>query len=92
MKLVGKDRLLAFLERHADARGPLGSWVAEVEEVAWNSPTDIKAKYPSASFLPDNKVIFNIKGNRYRLKVIVAFATQSVVILNVGTHAEYNRW
>lgn len=92
MTLVGRHLLTAFMQRHADVRGPLSAWVAEVEEAAWTGPADIKVRYPSASFLSDNEVIFNIKGNRYRLKVFVAYATQSVIVQNVGTHAEYDRW
>jgi mRNA interferase HigB len=92
MKLVGRHLLMSFMQRHGDARGPMGTWVSEVEEAAWQSTSDIKAKYPSASFLSNNEVIFNIKGNKYRLKVLVAYGTQTVVVQKVGTHAEYNRW
>ncbi len=80
------------MQQHGDARGPIGTWVAETEEATWRVPSDIKARYPSASFLSNNEIVFNIKGNRYRLKVLVAYATQSVVVQKVGTHAEYNRW
>ena len=92
MRLVGRQVLTAFLERHGDARGAIGTWVAEVEAATWKGPADIKVRYPSASFLSNNEVIFNIKGNKYRLKVLVAYATQLVAVQKVGTHAEYDRW
>jgi mRNA interferase HigB len=92
MKLVGRQLLTEFMQQHADVRGPLSAWVKEVETASWSRPSDVKARYPSASFLSDNEVIFNIKGNRYRLKVLVAYATQAVVVQKVGTHADYDRW
>lgn len=92
MKLVGRKLLTDFMQLHADSRRPLESWVAEVEGASWHGPQDIKAKYASASFLAGNEVIFNIKGNRYRLKVLVAYATHSVIVKRVGTHEEYERW
>lgn len=92
MKLVGRELLTAFMQKHADVRTPLSAWVAEAEAAAWKGPDDIKARYASASFLGDNEVIFNIKGNSYRLKVQVSYAAQLVIVKNVGTHAEYDRW
>jgi mRNA interferase HigB len=92
MKVVGRQSLTDFMDRHADARESVVAWIAEVEKAAWKGPNEVKARYASASFLPNNEVVFNLKGNRYRLKVIVAYAAQSVVVLKVGTHAEYNRW
>lgn len=92
MRVVGREVLVGFLRQHADARRPVGAWVAEAEAATWKGPADIKARYPTASFLADNEVIFNIKGNNYRLKVMVAYATQTVIIQQAGTHAEYNRW
>jgi mRNA interferase HigB len=53
---------------------------------------DIKARYSSASFLSDNRVVFNVKGNKYRLLVKVGFNLQTVIIQRIGTHAEYDKW
>lgn len=92
MRIVGRHILQGFLRQHADARRPVGAWLAEAEAATWRDPVDVKTRYPSASFLADNQVIFNIKGNKYRLKVMVAYATQTVIIQQAGTHAEYNRW
>jgi len=92
MRVLGRQILQEFLQRHADARRPASAWLAEAEAALWRGPADIKARYPGASFLADNEVIFNIKGNKYRLKVMVAYASQTAIIQQAGTHAEYDRW
>ncbi len=91
MKLIGRETIESFVFEHADARGPVRSWVVEVETAVWRTSHDIKAQYASASFLADNTVIFNIKGNTYRLVVQVAYKTSVVVVKWVGTHAEYSK-
>lgn len=92
MRIVGRQILHDFQRRHADARSSVDAWVAEVEEAEWDSPNDIKAKFASASFLANNRVVFNLKGNRYRLDVKVTYNTKVVLIKRVGTHAEYDKW
>ena len=90
MKLLGREILEAFLLKHADARGAIASWVAEIETAEWRTPHEMKARYASASILHDNVVIFNIKGNTYRLEAMVTYKTQVAMALWVGTHAEYS--
>ena len=92
MTVVGKGTLDDFKQRHADARSPVDAWLCEVEEAQWNSPHDIKARYATASFLADNRVVFNLKGNSYRLDVKVSYKTQVVLVKRIGTHAEYDNW
>ncbi len=92
MRLVGKELLAKFADRHAGIRGPLNSWIFEVEEADWTGPADIKARYPNASFLSDNRVIFNIKGNSYRIETKVGYAIKVVLATRIGTHAEYSKW
>ena len=91
MKLVGRKVLEVFLLKHADARGWIASWVAEVEMATWKTSHELKARYASASILADNTVVFNVKGNSYRLIVRVAYKTSIVMILWAGTHAEYSK-
>jgi mRNA interferase HigB len=90
MKIVGRARLAEFCDRHADARQWIEHWLSEVEAVRWGHSQDIRARYASASFLAGNVVIFNVKGNRYRLEVLVAYATGVIVVRWIGTHAEYD--
>lgn len=91
MQLVGLLKLDAFKQTHADSRGSLDAWQSEVEATQWSEPQDIKDRYPSASFLADNRVIFNIKGNTYRLVVKARYQNGIVLIEWVGTHAEYDK-
>lgn len=90
MRVVGRDKLTAFCGRHADARKWIENWLADVEAVVWSSPRDVKDRYSSASFLEENVVIFNVKGNDYRLEVRVAYKTAVVIVRWVGTHAQYD--
>ena len=92
MRLVGKELLSEFAKRHADIRGALNAWIFEVEEANWAGPADVKARYPTASFLNDNRVIFNIKGNTYRIETKVNYEITVVLVRRVGTHAEYSKW
>lgn len=89
--VLGKDKIDAFVRKHPQARQPLLSWHAEAKSAVWQTPQDIKARYAHASFLSDNRVIFNIKGNDYRLAVKVFFARGHIVVERVGTHAEYDK-
>lgn len=90
MKIVGRSVLEEFCLQHADARQWIEHWLADAEVSAWATPQDIKSRYVSASFLAGNQVIFNVRGNQYRLEVTVAYKTAVVVIKWAGTHAEYD--
>ena len=91
MKIAGRSRLHDFGVKHPDARSWIEHWVSEVEAARWTSSHSIRARFPSASYLSDNIVIFNVKGNRYRLEVRVAYRTSLVVVVWTGTHAEYDQ-
>ena len=91
MRLVGQTRLDSFARKHADARTPLAAWIAEVEDADWRTSHDLRARYPSASFLAENAVVFNVKGNHYRLVCTVAYNAGVVVVNWIGTHAEYTK-
>ena len=91
MRIVGLPILETFQVRHANVRGALDAWRSEVERAEWKSPQDIKQRYRSADFLAGNRVIFNVKGNAYRLIVMVRYQSGLVVIEWVGTHADYDK-
>lgn len=91
MRILGRDRLLKCGKRHADAKKALDAWFKEAESSTWQTTQDIKNRYRSADFLADNRVIFNIKGNSYRLVVKVRYQNGIVVVEWVGTHAEYSK-
>lgn len=92
MILVGLHRLDEFCEDHADIRKPLEAWKNEVEDADWESPKDVKMRYPSASIINGSTFVFNIKGNDYRLLTKMDFKTKVVLIVQIGTHADYAKW
>ncbi len=92
MRLVGRDKLDAFAKRHAQARGPIRAWTAEIKRVGWKTTAELKAHYPKASILADNIVIFDLGGNKFRLESRVLFQVQLVVVNRIGTHGEYDKW
>ena len=92
MNLLGKQLLRDFIQKHADARSQIESWEAEAEEAQWNTPHDLKSRYPKASILKDQNVIFDICRNKYRLWVKVSYKNQTILIKKIGTHKEYEKW
>ena len=90
MRVISRKALRRFWERHADSEMPLRAWFKEAKEAAWQGPSDLKARYASASFLANDLVVFNIKGNEYRLVVAVRYDFGIVYVRFVGTHAEYD--
>lgn len=92
MKLIGKKLLQEFKEKHADARSQIESWEAEAEEAQWNTPHDLKSRYPKASIIKDQQVVFDICRNKYRLLTQVNYKNNIVLIKKIGTHKEYDNW
>ena len=90
MKVVGLRTLDKFKKKHGDCRRQIDAWVKDVTNSDWQSFNDIKKVYPSASVLNGNTVIFNIKGNNYRLVTVVVIVAGRVFIEWIGTHEEYN--
>ena len=91
MFVHGKKLLLTFQQRHANAKKAVDIWLDETANANWKGPVDIKREYASASFLADNRVVFNIKGNHYRLIIVVLYVHGLVKVEWIGTHAEYSR-
>lgn len=91
MKIIALRTLREFWERHPQAEQPLRGWYAEASQAQWRTPADIKAAHGNASFLNNNRVVFNIKGNDYRLVVAVRYTQMLMFIRFIGTHAEYDR-
>ena len=92
MTVVGKKTLNGFGQEHADVRAAIAAWTAEVEGAAWKGPQDVKKRFPNASFIREGRVVFNIKGNHYRLDVQIDYATRVLLVKRIGTHAEYDTW
>ena len=91
LRVIAKKILREFWTKYTDCEQQLKSWYREAEKSEWRNTHEIKKVYPTASVLGDNRVVFNIKGNNYRLIVRINFHYQMMWIRFVGTHKEYDR-
>ena len=88
MRIISRKTLKDFWDHHPDARQPLQAWFSDTRQAVWKTPMDIKEAYRNISFITSNRVVFNIKGNRYRLVVSIQYQYGIVYIRFVGTHKE----
>lgn len=91
MRVIAKKHLVSFWSRHRDVEQALKAWHEEALSANWRTPQDIKNQYRSASFVGRNRVIFNIKGNDYRLITAIAYQFGVIYIKFIGTHAQYDK-
>ena len=91
MRIVALGTLQNFWQRHPDSEIPLRSWHAAASRAGWRSPADVKAAYRNASFVANNRIVFNIKGNEYRLITAVHYNRSMMFIRFIGTHREYDK-
>ena len=83
--------LREFWQQHPTTEQPLRTWYKNAKRANWQSPADVKALYRNASIVANDRVVFNIKGNAYRLVVAIDYAYQIVYIRFIGTHSEYDK-
>lgn len=91
MRVIAKKTLRDFWTLNPDCEQQLKAWYQEAEESNWKGPNDIKQDYPSASIIGDNRIVFNVKGNRYRLIVRINYSYGMVWIRFIGTHRQYDK-
>ena len=93
MRIVSHRRLVEFYqsEGHGDSKAALERWYGMVEQAEWKSLSDIKVDFPATDYVGNQHYVFNIKGNKYRLVVVVKFTISHIFIRFVGTHAEYDK-
>lgn len=92
MQIVSRKTLVNFWTKHPQARAPLTAWFNASSNVEWRTSADIKEQFgASVDFVADNRAVFDIAGNKYRLVVHVSYTYKRVLIKFVGTHAEYDR-
>lgn len=91
MRIIAFSSLRSFWEKHPVAETPLRVWYAEASRADWRTPTDIKAAYRYASFTANNRVVFNIKGNDYRLVVAVHYDRGQMFVRFIGNHRQYDK-
>lgn len=90
MNVIARSTLEQFWIAYPDAEQPLKSWFAEVSKAKWSSPQELKVQFRNASVRPGRRVVFNVKGNDYRLVVAIAYRFQAVYIKFIGTHEQYD--
>ncbi len=91
MRIISRKALREFWNRHPDAEEPLRAWFIRTKKAVWERPVDIKADYANASIIANNRAIFNIRGNHYRLVVAIDYQYGIVYIRFVGTHTDYDQ-
>ncbi len=91
MRVIAKSTLRNFWEQYDDCEQQLKSWYKEAEDASWKNPNEIKIEYPSASIIGNNRIVFNIKGNQYRLIVKINYSLQIIWIRFIGTHKQYDK-
>ena len=91
MRIIARRTLREFSDTVADAKAALDAWYHEARKANWKTPNDIKAQYRNASIVGNNRVVFNIAGNKYRLVVSINYSAGIIYIKFIGTHADYNK-
>ena len=91
MRIFSRATLQAFWKTHPDSEPLLRAWFHEVDQAAWTGPAEVRARFGGADFIGSDRVIFSIRGNRYRLVALVRYAPFCCVYVRfVGTHAQYD--
>ena len=93
MRIIAIKKIKDFWNKpkYKDSEQSLKAWFYEVKKEQWKSPNDIKFKYRNASIIQNNRVIFNVKGNKYRLVVAIKYEFKIIFIRFIGTHEEYDK-
>jgi mRNA interferase HigB len=91
MRIISRKILRIFWTKHADAEVPIRAWFAHTSRATWRTMTEIKADFATASIIDNERVVFNIGGNKYRLVVKVWFPGRAVWVKFVGTHRRYDK-
>lgn len=91
MRIITYKRILEFSKKYADAENPLNFWYHTVSAKEWNNFSDLRQTFNSSDYVGNNRYVFNIKGNDYRLVAIISFNAKKVYIRFIGTHSEYEK-
>lgn len=91
MRVVSRAKIVEYYFRYATSKVALEEWYKKVSKINWDNLNEVKLTFPSADYVGNNRVVFNIKGNDYRLIAIIIYASKKVYIRWIGTHAQYNK-
>jgi mRNA interferase HigB len=91
MRIIAKPNLQNFWEKHPDSKKPLEQWYHITSKCKWKNLNEVKETFPNVSLLNNNRVVFNIKGNDFRIVVLIKFSMSTVFICWVGKHSDYDK-
>lgn len=91
MKILNKPLIDTFAEKHPDAITPLERWAIIVEDACWQTHNDLKRDFPSADYVGNQRYVFNIKGNDYRLVAVIIFISGLITVRFIGKHSDYDK-
>ena len=91
MRIIAYSAIREFIKRHSDAEKPLRDWYTKVRRASWTTLADIKKDFNSVDYVGNNRYVFNIGGNNFRIVAIVIFLAHHVYIRFIGTHSEYDK-
>ena len=91
MRIISRKTLREYWERHPESKQPLLAWYHEVRQADWSTPASVIGRFPNASILGDDRVVFRIRGGNYRIVARIFYPARYVYMRFVGTHREYER-
>jgi mRNA interferase HigB len=91
MEITQRYKLAEFAKKHANVLNPLNKWIERIEQARWTNHNELKSDFPSADYVSNNRYVFNLKGNNYRLIVVVVFFAGELNIRFAGSHSEYDK-
>ena len=91
MRIIAKSTLVEYYTKNPQSKKPLEDWYEVTKKAEWGNLSDIKATFNTVDYVGNNRYVFNITGNDYRLIVVIRFAKGRVYIRFIGTHAEYDK-
>ncbi len=91
MEIIQRYKLHEFVNKHANVLNPLNKWIVRISEAEWSNHNELKSDFPSADYVGNNRYVFNLKGNNYRIIVVVVFFAGELNIRFAGTHSEYDK-
>ncbi len=91
MRIIAKKTLVQFYTEYPDAKTALEEWYEKTQEAQWENFAQVKQRFNSADYVGNNRIVFNIKGDKYRIVALVLFRIQMVYIRFIGTHNNYNQ-
>ena len=91
VRIISRGTLRQFWQSHPDAENPLKNWYHEAKKARWTSPQEVKNMYRNASVIADNRIVFNVAGNKYRLIVKFNYEFGIAYIRFIGSHKKYDQ-